>query len=102
MQTATNTNVTEITNLIGAFMDFEGMAMEYIAKRNADEDASYALQEMCVMNKMEKVSFMAYLLEYWNAYTMDIINGNYCYIKFSSIVYQAWEDYSTDNNNMVM
>lgn len=89
-------NTAEITHLNGMFMDFIEMAMEYVSKPNADLDACFTIGVIQAMNKLERVSFMEYIKEYWNAYTMDIINGDYCYIKFTPMVYQAWEDYETE------
>lgn len=89
-------NAAEITQLNGMFMDFIEMAIEYVNKPNADLDACYTIGIIHEMNKLERVSFMEYIKEYWNAYTMDIINGDYCYIKCTPIVYQSWEDYETE------
>ena len=91
-------NAAEITQLNGMFMDFEEKAIEYASKIDADKDTCFTLGIICAMNKIERVSFMEYIKEYWNAYTMDIINGDYCYIKFTPMVYLAWEDYETEGN----
>lgn len=84
---------TEITNLENAFADFEGMAINYGSKSNADSDTCFTLGVICSMNKEESKSFMGYLLENWKEYALDVINGNYDYITITPMVYQAWENY---------
>lgn len=89
-----STTETEVTNFIGAYADFAGMAQEYTNKPKADGETCFYLGKICSMNKSESVSFMEYILDSWNAYAFDIINGNYKYIKMTRMVYESWVEYS--------
>ena len=82
-------SVTEIKSLYGAFLDFKGMLVSY-AKNNTD---FRTIGSAYIINRLDKVHgalFMVYVLEYWNAYAMDIIEGKYNHVKLTEIVLNSW------------
>ena len=85
-------SVTEIKSLYGAFLDFKGMSISY-AKKNANKLDVETLGCIYIISRLDKVHgalFMVYVLEYWNAYAMDIIEGKYNHVKLTEIVFNSW------------
>jgi hypothetical protein len=92
--TNTGKATVKIINLRGAFLDFKNMAMYgYARSVNADTEICFYLGMMCGVNNEEIEQLMSYLLEYWNAYVMDIVDGRYKYVKLTEIVYSSWLEY---------
>lgn len=90
MNTVVIKKETEI-NVYGAFLDFRGMLIEYFCKNsNANLEIGHTAMKIDLMDKIHQTLFMVYILEYWNAYTMDIINGNYNYVNLTSMVWNSW------------
>lgn len=84
----------KVTNMRGAFLDFMGMALHgYADSPKADAKICFHLGMMCGVSKEESEQLMSYLIEYWNAYAMDIINGKYKYISLTEVVYSSWLEY---------
>lgn len=85
---------TEITNLRGLFLDFKGMALHgYADSPKADAKICFTLGMMCGVSKEESELLMNFLIEYWNAWTMDIIYGTYKYVNLTETVYSSWLGY---------
>ena len=82
--------VTDPICLKGAFSDYKGMLVDYICKGDADLDLALTGCAICKLDEIHRQLFMVYILEYWNAYTMDIINGTYRFINYTSMVYQSF------------
>ena len=76
-------------SLYGAFLDFKGMLVSY-AKNNADFETIGSTYIISRLDKTHSVLFMVYVLEYWNAYVMDIIEGKYCHVKLTEMVFNSW------------
>lgn len=85
MNTVVIKKETEI-NVYGAFLDFKGMVVNYIENHNADLDFALFGCWICKMDRIHQTLFMMYILEYWNAYAMDIINGEYKYVNLTDMV----------------
>lgn len=86
--------VTEISNYRGAFLDFKGMALHgYADSQKADAKICFTLGMMCGVSKEESELLMEFLIEYWNAWTMDIIYGTYKYVNLTETVYSSWLGY---------
>ena len=81
-----NEKVTEICNAYSAFLDFKGMVANYIRNYNVSLEFALFGYWICKMDKIHQTLFMMYILEYWNAYAMDIINGTYKYINLTDMV----------------
>ena len=86
-------NAVETMCLRGAFADFKGMAEEYAERKNSDSKTSFILGKICAMSESESISFIQYILDDWNAYSFDVINGKYKYVNLTEIVYSSWLEY---------
>ena len=90
-------NETEINALYGAFLDFKGMLVNY-ANNNAQKLDFETLGCAYIINRLDKmhsILFVKYLIEYWTAYTMDIIDGRYNYVKLTEMVFNSWLEHKT-------
>jgi len=52
-----------------------------------------AIEKIINLDYMRAVLFMNYIIEYWYAYTSDIINGHYKHINMTSIVWNSFLDH---------
>ena len=87
------TKETTVGNLYEAFRDFRGSVNNYLTNNNADLDFALFAVSISTMDQINQVLFMVYLLEYWNAYTMDIVNGEYKYVNLTNIVWKSWKEH---------
>lgn len=97
LYTTITTNIYNPINLLGTFMDYKGMLMSFMRKIDLDCSVSkldlnllITGCEICRLDEAHQVLFIMYILEYWNAYAMDIINGNYKHINCTSMIYNSW------------
>ena len=94
--TTTFKTKTTINNLYEVFRDFNGMISSYMLRNNVEDIELFSIS-INNLGKTHKMLFMAYLLANWNAYAMDIINGNYKHIGLTHIVYTSWLEYMVLN-----
>ena len=87
------TKETTVENLYEAFRDFRGAVNNYLVNYNADLNFALFAVSISKMDKIHQSLFMVYLLEYWYAYTMDIINGDYKYVNVTNIVWKSWKEH---------
>ena len=81
----------EICNVYEAFRDFEGMLIRYFMKNhNANATVYNVALRITKMNRTKQTFFIMYILEYWNEYAMDIINGEYNLINLTETVFDSW------------
>ena len=90
---AQNVTESEIVNQIRAYADFARMAFGY-ATTEAESETAFFLGAICNMDRVESIGFIKYILEYWNAYTMDMINGKHRYTYLTRMVYESWTEYN--------
>lgn len=96
-------DVPSVYVLDNIFDNFYAMFMKYCGRYT--RYAKYPIElDPCVllcfvrMDKMDistREAFIGYLLEYWQAYTMSILNGEFKYMNCTEIVYSSWVDYIT-------
>lgn len=72
------------------YRDFKTMLVERFNVSTMHINSIQATCKIADLDKIHAITFMVYIYKYWNAYTMDIINGNYNYIHMTSTV---WESY---------
>lgn len=80
---------TEI-NLINTFADYKGMLLAHWKNHDATLEMSLCVAQITKLDEIHRALFMMYILKYWHEYTMDIINGNYKYIYYTTMVYKSW------------
>ena len=91
-ETPTETRTATNSKLKGKFADFKGMFCNYAVNHGSAYYKDMAIQ-ICNLNEMETFLFISYISVYWDAYTMDIINGDYKYINLTEMVWNAWLEY---------
>lgn len=82
----------EVYNLENTFNDFKDMLVSYANAngKKLDLDILRTALKITMFDKIHSVLFMGYILEYWYAYTIDVINGKYTYINFTPMVYDSF------------
>lgn len=83
----------ETTCLHELYLEFKGKSINYAKQPKANGEVCLYFGMICGMSKSESISFMEYILDDWNAYAFDIINGKYKYINFTEMVYNAWVEH---------
>ena len=82
----------DIDYIYNVFKDFKGMLVPYVTDngKTLDLDVLYATLYIDRLNDIRKPLFMIYILKYWYAYTMDIIEGKYEYVNYTPMVWSAF------------
>lgn len=75
------------------YRDFMGMLVSKANDMTMHMDSIKAVCKIESLDKIHAIIFTQYISEYWNAYTMDIINGCYNYIHMTGMVWDAFVEH---------
>lgn len=70
------------------YRDFKGMLMPKV--NGSMNHIKQAINNIADLDKTNAITFMLFAYEYWYAYIMDIIEGNYNYIRFTGMVWSSY------------
>lgn len=73
------------------YRDFRGMLISNDITMHINSIT--AICEIENLDKTHAILFTQYICEYWNAYTMDIINGHYNYIHMTDMVWDSFVEH---------
>lgn len=83
----------EIKQYYEMFRDFKGMLVDKGYELTLHKNNINAIETIERMDKANAISFLIYIFEFWYAYTMDIINGNFDYINMTNMVLESFYEY---------
>ena len=75
------------------FRDFRGMLVTKANDITMHINSIHAVCKIESLDKIHAILFAQYIYTYWNAYTMDIINGEYSYIHMTSMVWESFKEH---------
>ena len=92
-----NFETIQPTQLLNVYKDFYGMLTKYYTY-HADTCSIDELHIACRMgthleDNIHKILFTVYLIEYWNAWFIDVLDGKYKYIHMINMVWSSWLEY---------
>ena len=90
-------NVEKMTleQIKNTYADFKGLLVKYANANGTtlDLDILHAAIKITMLDEIHRILFMIYILEYWYAYAMDIINGKYAYINYTPMVWDSFREH---------
>lgn len=78
------------------YQEFKNMLVSKANDITMHINSIQATCKIADLDKIHAVLFAQYIYEYWNAYTIDIINGNYNYIHMTGIVWESFIEHMTN------
>ena len=92
-----NFETIQPSQLLNVYKDFYGMLTKYYTYHADDCDID-ELHIACRMgthleDNIHKILFTVYLIEYWNAWFIDVLDGEYKYIHMINMVWDSWLEY---------
>ena len=78
------------------YRDFKGMLVPRVNESCMHINNINATCKIADLDKIHAITFMLYIYEYWYAYTMDIINGEYNYINMTSMVWNSYIEHMSN------
>lgn len=90
-----NNETIQPSQILNIYKDFYGMLTKYYTYHadDCDIDELHIACRMGNLDNIHKTLFTTYLIEYWNAWFIDVLDGGYKYIHMINMVWSSWVEH---------